>query len=185
MAGDGADVLLGVRDGLLRFFHDGLDRPVPVAVVPQDEPDPPAPQGLARSDGEMIEAARRRAASLRERLAGTYHLYAAASGGLHAVGYGGREHLFVRSWVALVGPVGEAVGGSGSMELPERLVGTTPAGAPPLVGMPGTLRRGGLVASLTGGLETRRSAVSLATLHALSSFFFGRLESRPVRSPRR
>ena len=35
VAGHAADKLLGVRDGFLRFFHDGLDRTVSVAVVPQ------------------------------------------------------------------------------------------------------------------------------------------------------
>lgn len=184
MAGDASDVLLGVRDGLLRFFHDGLDRAVPVAVVPQDEPGGEPASRLPLSDAEMIEAARERAAALRERLLGTYPFYLAACGGLHRVAYGGRDHLFVRSWVALLGPVGEAVGGSGSVELPERFVGEIPAGAPPVLPVPGTRRRGGLLASLTGGLETRRTAVSLATLHALSSFFAGLLESRPVRGSR-
>ena len=33
-AGASPDKLLGVRDGFLRYFHDGLDRPVSVAVVP-------------------------------------------------------------------------------------------------------------------------------------------------------
>ena len=31
------DKLLGVRDGFVRYFHHGLQRPVPVAVVPQPE----------------------------------------------------------------------------------------------------------------------------------------------------
>lgn len=183
MAGDAPDVLLGVRDGLLRFFHDGLDRPVPVAVVPQDEAAEKASPRPPLGDAEMIETARARASGLRDRLLGAYPFYLAACGGLHRVAYGGRDHLFVRAWVALLGPVGEAVGGSGSVELPERFVGETAAGPPPVLSLPGTRRRGGLLASLAGGLETRRSAVSLATLHALSSFFAGLLESRPVRGP--
>src|SRR6185312_12032689 len=34
VAGHTSDQLLGVRDGFLRFFHDGLDKTVSVAVVP-------------------------------------------------------------------------------------------------------------------------------------------------------
>ena len=35
VAGHAPDKLLGVRDGFLRFFHDGRDRTVSVVVVPQ------------------------------------------------------------------------------------------------------------------------------------------------------
>jgi hypothetical protein len=48
-------------------------------------------------------------------------------------------------------------------------------------GAPGKRRSGGLVSSLTGGLETRRRAVALGTLHALASFFHGLLEPKALR----
>jgi hypothetical protein len=38
-----------------------------------------------------------------------------------------------------------------------------------------------MISSLTGGLETRRKAVAVSTLHALSTLFYGILDSRPVR----
>ncbi len=47
--------------------------------------------------------------------------------------------------------------------------------------IPGTRRSGGIVASLTGGLESRRSAVAEATLHALSTQLFGILDTRRTR----
>jgi hypothetical protein len=40
VAGHSSDRLLGIRDGFLRYFHDGLDRTVSVAVVPQPMEEP-------------------------------------------------------------------------------------------------------------------------------------------------
>ena len=180
VAGTSPDLLLGAREGLLRFFHDGLDRPVPVAVVPQEPAGQLTSRGLAFSDEEIIEEARRESAALRDRLLGAYHLYLGTAGGIHAVEFGGRVHYFVRSWTSVISPAGEAVGSSGSIELPARLVeGVEREQVPYFVA--GTRRSGGLVSSLTGGLETRRSAVALSTLHAISSLFFGILETAPNR----
>ena len=52
VAGPSPDKLLGVRDGFLRYFHDGLDRTVSVAVVPQQVQEDPL--GLPVSDEEVI-----------------------------------------------------------------------------------------------------------------------------------
>ena len=176
-----ADRLLGVRDGFLRFFHDGLDRPVPVAVVPQPAPAGEEPHdGLAMSDEEAIERARCRAHKLLDRLRGHYHFYVCSEGGLHTVDLAGAPRYFVRTWTAVVGGAGEAFGGSGSVELPQRLVAGL-SGEQLSMAIPGTRRSGGMISSLTGGLETRRSATGVATLHALSTLFYGVLESRPIR----
>ncbi len=176
-----SDRLLGVRDGFLRFFHDGLDRPAPVAVVPQPLVSGEATHdGMAMSDEEAIARARVRARGMLERLGGHYHFYASCEGGLHAVEIEGRAHYFVRTWTVLIGGTGEAFGGGGSVELPQRLVaGLT--GEQLSMAIPGTRRSGGMISSLTGGLETRRSATAVATLHALSTLFYGVLESRPIR----
>jgi len=180
VAGDTPDILLGVRDGLLRLFHDGLDRPVPVAIVPQEPEGGEGHQGLPLSDEESIRIARQQACALRDRLEGSYHFYVGSAGGLHSLEFGGRMHYFVRNWTAVVSVAGEAIGSSGSIELPERYVAGLEHEQVPFA-MPGTRRSGGLVSSLTGGLETRRSAVATATLHALSSLLYGVLESYPVR----
>lgn len=176
-----SDRLLGVRDGFLRFFHDGLDRPAPVAVVAQAPPSAETPHdGLAMSDEEAISRARGRARRLVDRLRGHYHFYASCEGGLHTVELEGAPHYFVRTWTVLIGASGEAFGGSGSVELPARLVaGLT--GQQLGLAIPGTRRSGGMINSLTGGLETRRSATAVATLHALATLFYGVLESRPIR----
>lgn len=174
----GSDRLLGVRDGFLRYFHDGLERPVPVAVVPHPEEE--GFFGLAVSDEEAIGRARRRAAKIQERLGATYHFYVSSEGGLHSLDVDGESRYFVRNWTVVRGTAGEAWGGSGSVQLPERLVAGLTSQEIGLA-VPGTRRSGGMISSLTGGLETRRSAVALATFHALSTLFYGILESRPIR----
>ncbi len=175
VAGGGADTLLGVRDAFRRYFHEGLERPVPVAVVPQEMP--PRPTGLPVSDLEALETARRTARELEARLPGTYHFYLANEACIHSLEIEGQSRYFIRSWSVLVGVAGESCGSSGSIQLPQRLVESL-EGVHAEVEIPGKRKSGGTIASLTGGLETRRSAVATATLHALSTLFYGILESR-------
>ena len=178
VAGPAPDKLLGVRDGFLRYFHDGLDRAVSVAVVPQAIEE--TPLGLAVGDEEVVHVARARALELESSLAGSYHFYVATEGGLHALEVDGRHCYFVRNWTVVRGLLGEAWGSSGSIQLPERIVAGLDSDQVPLA-VPGTRRSGGMISSLTGGLETRRKAVAVSTLHAISSLFYGILESRPIR----
>jgi non-canonical (house-cleaning) NTP pyrophosphatase len=167
--------LLGVRDAFVRYFHQGLHRPISVAVVPQAGD--LGPQGLPPSDEETIALARREAASLKARLADTYHFYVASEGGLKLVEVDGRPLYFVQSWSVVLGSLGEALGGSGAVQLPERFVSGLAEGGWP-VAVPGTRRQGGIISSLTAGLETRRRAVALSTFNALATLFYGVLHSR-------
>lgn len=178
MHGTSSDRLLGVRDGFLRFFHDGLDRPVPVAVVPQ--PEEQAFLGLPVSDDEAIVRARHGARQLHERLGGSYQFYVSSEGGLHEIELEGQVHFFVRTWTVVLGAGGEAWGASGLVELPQRLVAGL-SGEEVAFAVPGTRKSGGMIASLTGGLESRRTGIAVSTLHALCTLFYGKLESRPVR----
>ncbi len=173
------DTLLGVREGFLRYFHDGLDRPIPVAIVSHPEVGE-GRQGLPYGDRETLALARDHALKMREKLAGAYHFYVANEGGLHGVDGVGEPRFFVRSWTVVLGPHDEAWGGSGSLQLPTRLVEGIAEGEIP-ADLPGTKRRGGMTQSITGGLETRRNAVALATMNALASMFYGILDPRPVR----
>lgn len=179
-----ASHLLGVRDGFRRYFAEGLRRSLPTVVVPQaiDEP----PQGLAASDEEAVERARGKARRLADRLGASYHFYVASEGGSKVLALDGRTAQLITGWTVIVSPVGEAVGASGSIELPYLLPGRDAGGAGAGEGepspVPGTRREGGLVSSLTGGLESRRSSVSLATFHALCTLFYGLLRSHPTRS---
>jgi non-canonical (house-cleaning) NTP pyrophosphatase len=147
VASSAPDKLLGVRDGFLRCFHDGLGRPIPIAVVPHQDGNERL--GLPMSDEETIQLARRRATELREELGATYHFYVGCEGGLHSLEVDGKMHYFVSSWTVIVGL--------------------------------GTRRKGGMTSSITGGLETRRSAVGVSTFNALSTVLYGILESHPLR----
>ncbi|HUO86611.1 MAG TPA: DUF84 family protein [Thermoanaerobaculia bacterium] len=176
MAAPNADKLLGVRDGFVRYFSEGLGREVPVAVVPQ--PGDEEPLGLAPSDLEVFAHARRHALELEGRLGDEYHFYLASEGGLQSLEVDGCQHWFVRNWTVVRSPVGEAWGGSGAVEVPERLIAGIGHDQIPFA-VPGTRRGGGMTASLTGGLENRRRATALSTTHALATLFYGLLESRP------
>jgi non-canonical (house-cleaning) NTP pyrophosphatase len=176
VSGTAADTLLGVRDGFRRYFHDRYDRPIPVAVVPQEAP--PRLVGLPVSDTDAIDHIRAAARELEARLPGTYHFYLAGEACVHSLEIAGRSRYFIRYWTAVVGVAGEAVGSSGSIQLPDRVVeGLT--GEDLRWSIPGTRRAGGTIASLTGGIETRRSAVGDSVLHALSTLFYGLLDRGP------
>jgi len=178
VASSAADKLLGIRDGFVRYFHEGLGRPIPIAVVPQQSGDEPL--GLPLTDEETIELARGKAAAVRESLGQAYHFYAAAEGGLHSLEMAGRVHYFVRAWTVIIGLAGEAWGASGSVEIPPRLIEGLDDQQIPFA-IPGTRRKGGMTSSLTGGLESRRNAVAVATFHAVSSVLYGIIESHPLR----
>lgn len=178
VVGPNPDKLLGVRDGFLRYFHDGRDRPVSVAVVPQ--PDEETPLGLPISDEEVIQRTRKKVLDLERSLGDTYHFYVATDGGLHPLEVDGRLRYFVRNWTVVRGKLGEAWGGSGSIQLPDRIVSGLDDEQIRFA-VPGTRRSGGMISSLTGGLETRRKAVAVSTLHALSTLFYGMLDSRASR----
>lgn len=178
VASAASDKLLGIREGFLRYFHHGVGRPVPVAVVPHRETEELS--GLCFSDEDTVEMARGRALKLREELGDTYHFYVGSEGGLHSLEIDGTAHYFVRSWTVVLGPAGEGWGASGSVEVPGRFISGLDDQQIPFA-IPGTRRRGGMISSLTVGLETRRSAVAEATFHALATVFYGILGSRTPR----
>lgn len=172
------EVLLGVRDGFRRYFEATPGRPVPIAVIPHG--DAAGGHPLLLSDESILTAARGGLERIRGEAGNVYHFFVGAEGGTHTLRIGGRNHVFVRCWTVLWSTVGEAVGSSGSVEIPQRFIdGLDEPGA--VQHLPGTRRAGGLISSLTSGLETRRSAMAQATLHALASLFYGVVEGRPVR----
>jgi non-canonical (house-cleaning) NTP pyrophosphatase len=73
--------------------------------------------------------------------------------------------------------LGEAWGTSGAIQLPDRIVRELDSDQVPFA-VPGTRKSGGMISSLTGGLETRRHAVAASTLHALSTLFYGMFDGR-------
>ncbi len=178
VADTGADALLGVRDAFRRFFRSDSGEIAPVAVVPQEIATPLT--GLPLSDSEAIVRARRTVDELEGKLAGVYHFYVASEACFHSLELGPEVRYFVRSWTVLRGVAGESLGSSGSLQLPTHLVDGLGVEQLPH-SIPGTRRSGGILSSLTGGLESRRTAVAEATLYALSTQFFGILDTRRTR----
>jgi non-canonical (house-cleaning) NTP pyrophosphatase len=174
VAGNNSETLLGIRDAFLRFFHDGLDRTVSVVVVPQNVESAP-PIGLPVSDEETLERARGCVKDMEGRLGGAYQFYMANEGGMHSLEVDGRTCWFVRNWTVVRSPLGESWGSSGSVQLPDRLIDGLDSAQVPFA-IPGTRRGGGMIRSLTGGIETRRTAIATSALHALSTLFYGILE---------
>lgn len=162
--------LLGVRDGFLRYLREGIASAASVVVVPQASDGEAS--GLPVSDREVMAAARRLVDEMVARLGDSYHFYVASEGGLEAIETAGGVAYFVRNWTLVRSPMGEAWGGGGSVQLPGRLVDGLEGAQVPFA-VPGTRRAGGMISSLTGGLENRRRATALSTTHALSTLFYG------------
>jgi non-canonical (house-cleaning) NTP pyrophosphatase len=181
-SGASPETLLGVRDGFRRYFGESLSRPVPVSVTPHEAVIEHG--GLYLSDATTLGHARAQARELERRLEGGYAFFVGTEGGLHDVELEGEVRYFVRCWTVVRASFGEAFGGSGSVEVPQRLISGLENSQIPFA-VPGTRRSGGMISSLTGGLETRRTAVALSTFHAVSSLLYGILESRPRGRSRR
>jgi non-canonical (house-cleaning) NTP pyrophosphatase len=164
--------LLGVRDAFHRYFRAAPR--VPFALVPQAAE--PTRLGLALSDEEAVERARRQVRGMQERLRGAYDFFVAVEGGLDRVVVDGEERYFVRSWTVITGSGGEAWGASGSLEIPSRALADLSGER---LAAWGTRRSGGLISSLTGGAETRRVAVAESTFHAVCSLFYGLFDGHP------
>ena len=178
VGGDLPDKLLGVRDGFRRYFHDGQERSLPVSVLPQPQDEARTP--LPLSDGDILSLARRRARELEQLYGDEFAFHVGSEAGLLLFEADGLTRYFVRTWTVVVGLGEETWGSSGSVQLPERLIHGLDERDLPFA-VPGTRRSGGMVSSLTGALETRRSSTALATFNALSSLMYGRLESHPHR----
>jgi non-canonical (house-cleaning) NTP pyrophosphatase len=182
VAGDLPDKLLGVRDGFVRYFHHGLERSVPVSVTPRSVDEARTP--LPISDADILALARDRALELRRHHGDAFAFCVGTEAGMLLFESAGEARYFVRSWTVVLALDEETWGSSGSVQLPQRLIQGLGQEDLPFA-VPGTRRSGGMVSSLTGALETRRSATALATLHALSTLMYGRLESHPHRRRRR
>lgn len=176
VAGAAPERLLGVRDAFVRYFQQGLQRSTSVVVVPQPGND--GASGLPMSDQATLALARTQAVELRQRLGETYHFYVAVEGGMQSLDFDGRPRYFIRSWSVVASALGEAWGSSGAVQLPDRFLSSELTGGGGRAAVPGTRRQGGIISSVTAGLETRRTVVAESTFHALSTLCYGVLQSR-------
>jgi non-canonical (house-cleaning) NTP pyrophosphatase len=172
-----SEILLGVREGLIRYFHRALDRPVPVAVVPQEVAD--VPLGVASSDSEIIGRCRERVGELEGRLDDAYQFYVAVEEGIETLHLEDTVRHYVRSWAVIQGLGSYACGGSGSFEVPRQLLEESVTGAENRRKPAGLRRQAGLVATLSGGLDSRRSAAASAVFNAVAGLFFELYSGHP------
>ncbi len=172
-------------------------------MVPHPEADPSvgdaeasAGLGLPFSDTETLVRARGAARSLASRLGSEYGFHVGVEGGFHTLELEGNQgeretHTFIHCWAAVCGfgiesgserPLIETYGSSGSVQIPEQADSPEAGRLDKLLAEPAKRRHGGILSGLTRGAETRRTAVSQAVLHALSTQFFrllgGRLAER-------
>lgn len=182
--------LNGVRDGFRRYFHEGLEQPAAVSVISEalaTEGESPLPF----KDGDILALARQRALGLETIHGDRFGFCVGVEAGLAVAEAGLAESSqepstrhFVHCWAVVRGLGDEAWGSSGMVQLPNSLIAGLDNAEIPFV-IPGRRRSGGMVSSLTGGLENRRSAAELATFHALSSLMYGYMERHPHRRGRR
>ena len=175
MASHDSDQLLGVADGFRRYLR-GLDREMALSV--EADPEARVESMLWTTAEDTLAAAHRQVTELAGRATPPWAICIALEEGLATLDVGGEAREFLFSWAVASCPIGTVCGGSGPLEIPERLTAGPDSFHPAAV--PATRRRGGILGSLTGGLESRREAFALATLHALSSLFFGLEGGDPV-----
>lgn len=92
----------------------------------------------------------------------------------------GKFAYMVKTVAVIRGLGGEGIGSSGELQLPEILVSDFDS-LHSRFPLPGTRRAGGMVHSLTDGLETRRSTAAQATFNALVTLCWGMLPSSIAR----
>jgi non-canonical (house-cleaning) NTP pyrophosphatase len=176
--------LFGFRDGF-RLFFESVGKSPDLRLESHRGRDDLAM--LPTSDEDLMRQAYARVTTLYELLNGSALFCVASESGLsfHELDPQSLNDpsekdsvVLVKTWVAVVCPLGSSFGVSGGVQLPRSVLD---AAAGLDIPVPGHRRRGGMVGSLTRGLETRRSAIRLATLHALSTLFYGCFDDRNVR----
>ena len=176
VASTSTDKLLGVRDGFRRFLRTGMQSSASVAISSglRDT----RLESVPTSDEEALHMAKEKLRQLLEDAGSIYHCYVASEGGLCTVSLDDEVRYFVRTWTVISGFGGEAWGASGSIQMPAALFETSGGRIPRSV--PGTRRGGGMMGSISRGLENRRRAVALSTANALATLVYEGLGTERV-----
>ncbi len=168
VASSSTDKLLGVRDGFRRFLRTGMQSSASVAVSSglRDS----RLETVPSSDEEALRMAKEKLRCLLEEVGSGFHCYVASEGGLCTVTLDDEIRYFVRTWTVISGFGSEAWGASGSIQMPAALFEASGGRLPRSV--PGTRRGGGMMGSISRGLENRRRAVALSTANALATLVY-------------
>lgn len=176
VASSSSDKLLGVRDGFLRFLRSGMQSDALVAVSSGLEDT--RSEVVPASDEEAMRMAKKKLERLEAASDSHFHCRVASEGGLCVVNIDDELRYFVRTWTVISGFGGEAWGASGSIQIPASVFDTAGGREPRSV--PGTRRGGGMMGSITRGLENRRQAVALSTANAFATLVFDGLGAELV-----
>ena len=153
VGGDFPDKLLGVREGFQRYFHQGLERSVSVAVFPQPQDEASTP--LPLTDQATLDLAPPASQGPWPSRPPSDTAFASVPNRDSCISScEGQNRYFVRSWSVVVGLGEEAWGSSGTVQLPNDLIEGLDGPDIPFA-IPGRRRSGGMVSSLTGGMENR------------------------------
>lgn len=180
--------LFGFRDGFRQYFASVGWEPEVQVRARGSEGDHPA---IPTSDERLMTTVGERAARLYRADQGSSTFSVASESGLSFHEAEGSEEerevdlqastrtvVLVKTWVAMASSMGTAYGVSGGVQIPHAIL---QARAGVDIPVPGHRRKGGIVGSLTRGVETRRSAIRQATLYALSTMFYGCFDDRTIR----
>lgn len=172
------DKLLGIRDGFARLFSERFGFRVSLAI--HLVPVPELPERIPMAEEELWTLTRDKisAAQLEpvEPSGKPPAFLLSVESGLVYRELFGRFVYLVKTVAIVRGLGGEALGSSAELQLPEILV-TDSDSLRMQLPLPGTRRAGGMVHSLTDGLETRRSTAAQATFNALVTLCWGMLPS--------
>jgi len=168
------DKLLGIRDGFARLFSERFGFRVSLAI--HLVPVPELPERIPMAEEELWALTRDKisAAQLDPEQPPAFLL--SVETGLIYRELFGRFVYLVKTVTIVRGLGGEALGASAELQLPEILV-TDSDSLKMQLPLPGTRRAGGMVHSLTDGLETRRTTAAQATFNALVTLCWGMLPS--------
>lgn len=173
------DKLLGIRDAFARLLSERFGFRVSLSI--QLLPAPELPERIPMSEEELWTLTRDKleAASV-ENPQDLHPFVVSVESGLVYREVFGKFAYLVKTVAVIRGLGGEGLGSSGELQLPEILVSEFDS-LHSVFPLPGTRRAGGMVHSLTDGLETRRSTAAQATFNALVTLCWGMLPSSIAR----
>lgn len=173
------DKLLGIRDAFARLLSERFGFRVSLSI--QLLPAPELPERIPMAEEELWKLTRDKldAASVENQQDLHPFVVAVESGLVYREVFGKFAYL-VKTVAVIRGLGGEGIGSSGELQLPDILVSEFDS-LHSVFPLPGTRRAGGMVHSLTDGLETRRSTAAQATFNALVTLCWGMLPSSIAR----
>lgn len=161
-----------MRDGFARLLSERFGFRVALAI--HLVPAPELPERIPMAEEELWTLTRDKISAAETDPDESHTFRVCVESGLVYRELFGKFVYLVKTVAIVRGLGGEALGSSSELQLPEILV-TDFDSLHTQLPLPGTRRAGGMVHSLTDGLETRRSTAAQATFNALVTLCWGML----------